>query len=254
MSSPSDRVYRPDQVEVVETGDGSHTLFDRERDVHYSSLHGAVDESRHIFVEGTGLSDRQPPWHVLELGFGAGINFVETCRALRSHTEMGKLIYHAVDYAPVSPESVEFHEMTDGSLVTRVLAAVDLERPTTVEVASSDERIELHLHPQSWLKLDLPDFRADAVYYDPFGPKSEPDSWTSACFEVAKRHMRAEALLGTYSAATRVKRAMFEAGFSVASASGPGPKREITFASRDPKNLSAYDILNRADYLDHADI
>jgi len=250
MSNASRHPYRPDDIEVVETRDGSSTLFDRERDVHYSSLHGAVDESRHIFVRGTDLADRPPPWRVLELGFGAGINFVQTVRAL---DEDARLTYRAVDYAPVSPDLLEFHVGEAGEMVRSALDQIEPEAPAPVRVEDVTGHIELHVHPIEWRSLDLPDFRADAVFYDPFGPESEPDSWRRPCFEVAREHMRGDALLGTYSAATRVKRAMFAAGLAVATADGPGPKREITFAARDPDALSDYELLERRDYLEDDD-
>ena len=253
MSTGSTEVYRPDALEIVETGDGSRTLFDPDRDVHYSSLHGAHDESRHIFIDGTKLTHRDSPWHVLELGFGAGINFVQTAAALDEQLPAGSLVYHAVDYAPVAADRVDFHDGRAGELVSRVLESVDVDCPSRVSASSSDGALTLHLHPLPWSQLELSEGFADAVFYDPFGPKSEPDSWTPHCFEVARRHMGGSALLGTYSAATRVKRAMFRADLHVASAPGPGPKREITFASRDPDQLRDYELLDPSDYLDHPD-
>lgn len=253
MGSDSQTPYRPRDVEVVETRDGSATLYDRERDVHYSSLHGAVDESRHIFIDGTGIAERPPPWTILELGFGAGINFVQTVRALRQCDGEAALTYRAVDYAPVSPDTVDFHDGTAGDMVREALANVDPASPAPVRVEDDSGRITLHLHPTDWTDLDLDGFRADAVYYDPFGPKSEPDSWRRACFAVARDHMTPDALLGTYSAATDVKRAMFAADLAVATAEGPGPKHEITFAARDPDALAAYERLSRDKYLDDPD-
>ena len=244
MSSTGRKPYRPEDVEVVETGDGSATLFDREREVHYSSLHGAIDESRHIFIDGTGLTDRPPPWRVLELGFGAGINFVQAVRALDERHDEARLSYRAVDYAPVSPDLLDFHEGPAGRMVREALGAIDPDTPSAVRVEDETGRIELHLHPIDWIDLDLEGFRADAVFFDPFGPKSEPDSWRAECFEVARRHMTTDALLGTYSAAGRVKRAMADAGLEVASAGGPGPKREITFAARAREPLSDYELLD----------
>lgn len=241
-------IERPDNVDVFETRDGSRTLVDRDREAHYSSTHGAEDESRHIYIRGTRVIERPSPWRVLELGFGAGVNFVQTARAAR---ERGyALDYHAVEYAPVDPDLVTFHDGEPGDLVRRALEAIDLETPSPVEVTDSTGDIGLVLHPVEWCSLDLEDFEADAVYFDPFGPRKEPDSWRTACFHVAREHMQSDAVLGTYSAATRVKRAMFHAGLAVASAPGPGPKREITFASPSREPLASYELLSDDDYLD----
>src|SRR5690606_23119367 len=64
----------------VETGDGSRTLYHRQIGEHYHSRHGAVQESRHVFL-GMGLirfvALHQPETvSILEIGFGTGLNFL----------------------------------------------------------------------------------------------------------------------------------------------------------------------------------
>lgn len=241
-------LYRPDSLRLVETGDGSRTLFDPERDVHYSSTHGAADESRHVFVEGTELLEAEPPHRVLELGFGAGINFVQSVRALDERS--GRLVYHTVDYAPVPASDADFHGDQAGGLVVEALRRAETGAPQTITVGDDSLDAELHLHVTRWRDLELSFPAVDSVYFDPFGPKSEPESWDRECFEVAREAMHEEAILGTYSAASDVKRAMFRAGLAVASAPGPGPKREITFAARRAERLRDRDLLDRNDYVD----
>ena len=52
----------------------------------YSSNKGAYDEAKHIFIEGNSLKERflnleaQATFSIVEIGFGAGINFLTTCR------------------------------------------------------------------------------------------------------------------------------------------------------------------------------
>lgn len=248
---------RPDtpleRVEVVETRDGSKTLYDPVKQVHYRSMGGADNESRYVFVEGTGLLERPSPRRVLELGFGAAVNFTRTARACLQRG--GRLEYHSVEYAPVDPAALSFHTGYVGEMARRALEQL-AERDEPVEVSGHEGRIRLHLYPCAWRDFARPDLAADAVYYDPFGPRSEPDSWTRACFEVARRHMASEAVLATYSAATAVKRAMFAAGLWVASAPGPGRKREVTFASPSKARLQSrenLELLSRQRYLPEDD-
>jgi tRNA U34 5-methylaminomethyl-2-thiouridine-forming methyltransferase MnmC len=237
---------RPNDIDIVETGDGSKTLHDRDRDLHYRSTHGARQESNHVFVQGTGLAEVTPPWTVLELGFGAAVNFTGTVSTLPPD---GRLTYHAVEYAPVEPEYVGFHRGLGGDMAEEALRGVRLGDEEVI-VVSEDRRVELHLHLVEWTHFDVDDLAADAVYFDPFGPRSEPASWTARCFDVAREHMRPDAVLGTYSAASDVKRAMFEAGLHVATAPGPGRKREVTFASPSREALQSYELLSRDRYLD----
>ncbi|MFW5966138.1 MAG: MnmC family methyltransferase [Persicimonas sp.] len=234
----------------METEDGSKSLYDSKRQLHYRSRWGACSESRHVFVDGTRVANSASPWRVLELGFGAAINFGQTVAALLEQ-KGERLEYHAVEYAPVAPGDLSFHTGVAGRLARRALQEVG-RSSDPVRVEGLEGRVELWLHPVGWLDFERPDLRADAVYFDPFGPRNEPDSWTIDCFVTARRHMAPEALLGTYSAATAVKRAMFAAGFHVATAPGPGPKREITFASPSRARLEArpeLELLDRRHYL-----
>ncbi|MCK6511523.1 tRNA (5-methylaminomethyl-2-thiouridine)(34)-methyltransferase MnmD [Myxococcota bacterium] len=88
-------------VGLVETGDGSWSLYHEELGVHYRSQHGAFTESRHVFLEGCRLASRGGVWRVLELGFGGGINFLHTAAMARACG--ASLEYRTIDWAPVAP-------------------------------------------------------------------------------------------------------------------------------------------------------
>ena len=74
-------------MKTHETKDGSKTLLNEELNVHYHSVHGAWNETRHVFgtmgvdaamarvAEGGDL-------HVLEIGFGTGLNALGRCGAV----------------------------------------------------------------------------------------------------------------------------------------------------------------------------
>lgn len=70
------------EMEFVTTGDGSKTLFNEQIGECYHSKHGAVQESKHVFIQ-TGL-DYYIQKHslkditILEVGFGTGLNFTQT--------------------------------------------------------------------------------------------------------------------------------------------------------------------------------
>ena len=62
------------------TSDGSKTLFNEEVGEHYHSRHGALQESRHVFLN-TGMRyflerSGQKNVKILEVGFGTGLNFL----------------------------------------------------------------------------------------------------------------------------------------------------------------------------------
>src|ERR1700749_101538 len=75
-------------LQIVTTADGSNTIFNSEVGENYHSRHGALQESRHVFVE-SGLkyflaSNKKVSSNggdlegvsILEVGFGTGLNFL----------------------------------------------------------------------------------------------------------------------------------------------------------------------------------
>ncbi len=238
------------QVVSFETADGSTTLVDEERNLHYRSRHGAKSESQHVFLDGTNLRRQKGEWRVVELGFGAAVNFTQTVAAFRKSKSVERLIYHSVDWRPVTARHLDFHCGEGGILARRALAAVHDGQHTLVEIESTDGAIELHLHARPWDEVQLPPNWADAFFFDPFSKRANPEAWTTASFSRAKAAMDDGARLATYSAATSVKQAMFKAGLWVASAPGPGRKREMTVASPSREPLDGLTLLERSRYLE----
>ncbi len=240
------------QVVPFETDDGSMTLHDRERNVHYRSYHGAVTESRHVFLEGTALLERRGEWRVAELGFGAAVNFAQTVEAFRADDGVNRLVYRSVDWRPVTPGHLEFHNGEGGELARQAVAAVHAGQGPVVEVQSDDGAVSLALYAMPWEEVDWSGFSAHSFYQDPFSKRVNPEGWTAQSFVRAKAAMDGTGRLATYSAATSVKRAMFEAGLWVASAPGPGRKREITVASPSREVLEGderLEVLGREKYV-----
>src|ERR1700740_3506371 len=78
-------------LQIVTTADGSNTIFSSEVGENYHSRHGAVQESRHVFLESGlkyFLNENKKVYptggdlegageaSILELGFGTGLNFL----------------------------------------------------------------------------------------------------------------------------------------------------------------------------------
>ena len=68
-------------TQLIQTGDGSPTLYVPALDEHYHSTHGAIQEAEHVYV-GAGLTEGlkrgMPVLRVLEMGFGTGLNALLT--------------------------------------------------------------------------------------------------------------------------------------------------------------------------------
>lgn len=238
-------------IEAVETEDGSWTLYDSDQGVHYRSMQGALGESRHVFLEGTGLLQRPTPWCVLELGLGGGLNFLHTADLCWQQKE-GLLDYHAVECAPVDPALFQEpgmfgwlqHQPLLGLLLdaltkarTQLAQSPPQHQPVTASLEEGKRRVTLTLYPSLWQETQLLPFQAHAAFHDPFGPRDNPEGWTEACFAWVKANMHPEGRLATYGAAGHARRAMQAAGWHVTKRPGHGRKRDMTLAALDPEKL-----------------
>lgn len=236
-------------LELVETSDGSLTLFDANKNVHYRSTQGARTESEYVFLESSGLPQHQGTWRVLELGLGVGWNFLVTAKAaMEAETPLD---YHAVEYFPLKSSTLQSVHPTENHPAFEVLqkaceASQNTHSPQRVESGP----VKLTIYPMHWQAVTLPtDFQAQAVYHDPFGIKDNPECWTKECFAWELAHLAPEGRLVTYAAASQVRKAMAQAGLYLATQKGSGTKREMTLAARSQEVLGPLKPIRREKYL-----
>ncbi len=85
-------------IQITTTEDGSHTLYNKTLGEHYHSMHGAIQESQHIFIQAglNELEKKSGSINILEIGFGTGLN------ALLTYQEAEKKAYK-VNYIGIEP-------------------------------------------------------------------------------------------------------------------------------------------------------
>ncbi|MFT3747016.1 MAG: hypothetical protein QM768_01820 [Agriterribacter sp.] len=83
---------------IIVTQDGSHTISIPEMNVTYHSVHGAIQESKHIFIQAGLHAIHQSTINILEIGFGSGLNAILTL------AEAGEknICYTAIEPYPLS--------------------------------------------------------------------------------------------------------------------------------------------------------
>ena len=215
---------------IIQTSDGSPTLHIPEWKEQYHSLHGAIQEAYHVFINsGLGCFD-EGPLRILEMGFGTGLN------ALITFLEAGKreleVSYTALEAFPVRPE--EWEALDYGAQFEAVEAAPAFRKLHIVdwgEFKPISERFRLRK-----LQMDFNDFSDsgayDLIYFDAFGARVQPELWTDVMFQTMYDALLPGGVLVTYSAKGSVRRAMSGAGFRVERLPGPPGKREMLRAFR----------------------
>ena len=93
-------------LKIITTADGSHSLFNEELNETYHSVHGAIQESVHVFIK-SGLQyvlERSSPLpiSIFEVGFGTGLNALLTLQYLQGHPKA--VNYTAIEHSPLGEE------------------------------------------------------------------------------------------------------------------------------------------------------
>jgi tRNA U34 5-methylaminomethyl-2-thiouridine-forming methyltransferase MnmC len=210
--------------ELIITADGSHTIYVPEMDEHYHSIHGAIQESEHIFIRAGFDMCEADPLHILEVGFGTGLNAFLT--GVRLLTSGKKVFYTTIEKYPLGPEIVS-------SLNYAGLVSGD-HSELFMKIHSAPWDIKAEITPGFTLlkiKADLttviPEGSYELIYFDAFGPDKQPEMWTSEIFSGIGASTAPGGILVTYSSKGTVKRNLRSSGFDVKLIPGPPGKRQI---------------------------
>ena len=214
--------------QVVITGDGSDTVFHPLTGEHYHSTFGAVTESVHIFIHHgyRALPPGTDPLHILEIGFGTGLNALLTF--IEAEKQHRPVVYDAVEPFPLATEvtgRLNYPEQLDGQNLRQVFQSLHATAAGTREAISPV--FSLRKIHETFENTTLPGHHYDLVYFDAFSPNVQPELWQPAVFQKLFAAMKEGGLLLTYCAKGTVSRGMKEAGFTVEKLSGPPGKRHI---------------------------
>ena len=214
----------------VLTEDGSITLFIPELNEHYHSIHGAVQESMHIFIREGYEQIRNFPACIFEAGFGTGLNAFLTF--LVSEKEGRSIHYSAIEKYPLEDHLVRllnYPEKTDPAKAEVFQAIHDAPWDQDIRISN---HFTLHKMKGDLQEVRLKDAAYDLVYFDAFGPVVQPELWTEEIFRMVHQSMKEGSCLVTFSVKGSVTRAMKTAGFSLEKLPGPQGKREMTRATK----------------------
>jgi tRNA U34 5-methylaminomethyl-2-thiouridine-forming methyltransferase MnmC len=218
---------------VITTSDGSKTIQIEDWNEQYHSIHGAIQESKHVFIK-KGLHHfidlhKVNSLKIIEIGFGTGLNaFITNLEAVTHNLQIQ---YEGIEAYPVLQS--ELSQLNYSKLL-----------------APDQQSIFDKMHGVSWEKLhpitthftltkrqqffsELEDVSSfDLVYFDAFGARVQPDLWTETIFKRMFRALKSQGVLVTYAAKGSVRRSMQAVGFVVERLEGPPGKREMLRATK----------------------
>lgn len=212
---------------VITTADGSSSLVWEDRDETYHSRHGALRESRHVFIDnGLTLLAKKSELRVLEVGFGTGLNAILSLEFAGTHNT--SITYCSLEPFPLREE--EWKALNYSTLLPHL-------EKEFFALHDSFWGEPVRVHPKfTLLKLNeaagserVPG-KFDVVFFDAFAPRVQPELWRPEIIAWCRQCLVPGGLLVTYCAQGQFRRDLRAAGFDIQSLPGPPGKREMTIA------------------------
>jgi tRNA U34 5-methylaminomethyl-2-thiouridine-forming methyltransferase MnmC len=216
------------ELTIVETADGSNTIFNPVVGENYHSKHGALQESRHVFVNA-GLryfldNSAAKQAAILEVGFGTGLNFLlsaDFCTEQKIELNYTGIEAYPLTDALLSGTRYDQYASTDTwqALLANYQSA--LLKPTK-------------LNPNCQLEIahcKLLDFQSDdkydVIYFDAFAAIHQPEMWNEEAISHTIQFLKPGGVFVTYAITGNLKRMLKGLGLQIQKIPGAPGKREM---------------------------
>ena len=218
-------------LKIIQTSDGSDTIYNSELNETYHSLHGSINESSVVYIKN-GIEfylgkKRKKNIRILEIGFGTGLNFLLTHVFFEKRKE--KILYHTLEPFPLSNGIVKKLNYVKkvGDQYSDIFQLSHSTDPD--KIIDITDRIKFIKSKISLEDVNLQD-KYDIIFYDAFAPSKQPSMWERKNLEKIYSHMNYDSVLVTYCSSGQFKRDLKSIGFKVDVLPGPKGKKEMVRA------------------------
>jgi tRNA U34 5-methylaminomethyl-2-thiouridine-forming methyltransferase MnmC len=219
-------------LEIITTSDGSHTLRNKSLNETYHSIHGAVQESRHVFIRH-GLQhfcEQHYPKEVaiLEVGFGTGLNALLTLQDAANNDI--NIRYTTLEPFPLTEQvwsNLNYAADKKAQEHFKALHQPGWNREVSVVAGFSILKIQARLQEAVFTGV------YDVIYFDAFAPSIQPELWDYPALEKVVGVLKKGGVFVTYSAKGQLKRDLRSLGLVVETLAGPPGKNEMVRGRRE---------------------
>ncbi|MDP9047733.1 MAG: tRNA (5-methylaminomethyl-2-thiouridine)(34)-methyltransferase MnmD [Bacteroidota bacterium] len=231
---------KSNHLEIVQTADGSNTIYNAQVGEHYHSRNGALQESRHVFVNAGlcyHLEKTQFPEvslfggdlegataSILEVGFGTGLNFLlsaDLCAEKQIQLE-----YTGIEAYPLTNEminktgydqyvSAHLWQSFINNYKERLSSPVKLSPYCKLQIANC-QLLDFHEEKQY-----------DIIYYDAFAAARQPEMWYDEAIAHTVKFLKPGGVFVTYAITGNLKRTLKALGCAIEKVPGAAGKREM---------------------------
>ncbi len=213
---------------ITLTADGSNTLYNENIGEHYHSKHGAVQESKHVFITA-GLEYAFSCFSgqkisILEVGFGTGLNFILS--AAYAEDQGRSIEYTSLEAFPLRSEELEstgYGQYVPQAIWQGLLSNYGkaMQQLSAIVPGQQLRIVHTYLHRYETSQL------FDVLYYDAFSVQHQPEMWTDEIIAQACSFLKPGGIFVTYAITGKLKRALKAIGFSIEKLPGAPGKREM---------------------------
>lgn len=220
-------------LKIVQTADGSKTIYNEQVGEFYHSRNGALQESEHVFLNA-GLkhflsSNNLKEVSVLEVGFGTGLNFLLSADYCTQHQI--KLNYTGIEAYPLSSEMISqtgYEEYIAPSLWENFIDNYSVSLKVPIDI---NEYTKLRIDGRELLDFTNPNL-FNVIYFDAFASAKQPEMWTEEAITHTIKFLEQGSIFVTYAITGNLKRMLKSLGLKIEKVPGAAGKREMLRGSR----------------------
>lgn len=225
-------------LQVIPTADGSNTIYNSIVGENYHSKHGALQESRHVFVNA-GLQyfinqNHAQEVSVLEVGFGTGLNFLlsaDFCIAEQIHLD-----YAGIEAYPLTGKMIGqtgYKQYVGTSIWNNFIEKypASLQQPVQIDPCCQLQTLNCPLMQFGSEK------QYDVIYFDAFASARQPEMWDEKAISHTVKFLKPDGVFVTYAITGNLKRMLKNMGLKVEKAPGAPGKREMLRALKNDAQI-----------------
>jgi tRNA U34 5-methylaminomethyl-2-thiouridine-forming methyltransferase MnmC len=220
-------------LQLIQTADGSNTIYNSDIGENYHSKHGALQESQHVFLK-SGLEyflslKEASAVTVLEVGLGTSLNFLLSADFCTHHQI--KLDYVGIEAFPLNTELIK-QTGYDQYISKELWENFQGMYPSTINhKVKINEFCELDLVHRELINFESPQL-FDVIYFDAFAAVHQPEMWSEEAIAHTVSFLKTGGIFVTYAITGNLKRQLKAANFKVEKAPGAPGKREMLRATK----------------------
>lgn len=211
---------------VIETSDGSKTLFIPEMNEQYHSVNGALTESDYVFLEKGYRNHPSISLSIFEVGFGTGLNALLT--AIEAEKSKRHTHFSSIEKYPITKDelnALDYGTLLSGEAVEIFKKLHSAQWDTNVRISEYFSLVKIKGDLKSMAIKTNDGY--DIVYFDAFGPDKQPDMWDATILSKIYEACSPGAIFVTYSAKGEIRRRLESCGFKMERLPGPPGKRQM---------------------------